>query len=452
MKHTSPLLLILALLASVLVGCQYGFLAGAALFAVLSPMCVLRPIPGRCNAPTMTAAEILLDVIDAFVKKLPMLKYIGADWRPGSLQLDQTYTAHVPTVPSVENVSSGDYSAMTGQNARDLLTDVPVVVNKHKGTKLKWTHLNAIKDNKMEYAKVINLAGYAIAQQVVSDIIAGFTPVNFSQHSLFATADSDVDMLDNICGDLNLAGAYPTGRYGVVSTPIANVLSGDQRLSSALFANQRTGGEGYRRWTNTNGFEEIMEYPDLSNTTGGTQLTGVAVANTGDLFTKANHNLSTGQTVAAASFSAGFTAGTYYVIRASSSTFQLASSYDNAIAGTAVAASADGTGGTITASQTLTGFFGDPRSVTMLGGIPDGMDLPQALGLNINRVNNVEIVTHPELGISMAAVMWEESGKLDINFVPTLVYGMSFGRQTDTGAAGAPGSILDYGGHRLVNA
>lgn len=451
MKHTSPLLLVLAVLASFVVGLAHGPLAGLAVFAVTSPFCVLRPIPGRCNV-TMTSSEILIDVIDAFVKKLPMLKYIGADFRPNTLKLDQTYTAHVPTIPSVEDVSSGDYSAMTGQNARDLLTDVPVTVNKHKGSKLKWSHINAIKDNKMEYDKIISLAGYAIAKQVVSDIIAGFTPVNFSQHSLYATADSDCDMLDNICGDLNTVGAIPMGRYGVVNTSVANVLAGDSRLTSADYAGQRVRGEGYRSWTDVNGFAEIMEYPDLSNTTSGTALTAVTVANTGDLFTKATHNLSTGQTVTAASFSAGFSDGTYYVIRASSSTFQLASSYANALAGTAVAASADGTGGVITPTQTLSGFFGESRSVTLLGGIPDGMDLAGALGINVNRVNSVEVVTHPDLGISMAAIAWEDAGKLDVYFVPTLVYGLAFGRQTATAAAGAPGALMDYGGHRLVSA
>jgi hypothetical protein len=85
MKHTSPLLLVLAVVASILIGCVHGFLAGMAVFAVLSPMCVLRPIPGRCNAPTMTVAEIMLDVIDAFTKQLPMLTFIGEDLRQTSL-------------------------------------------------------------------------------------------------------------------------------------------------------------------------------------------------------------------------------------------------------------------------------------------------------------------------------------------------------------------------------
>lgn len=449
MKHTSPLLLAALVLATFCALFSLGPWAALAVLAIGSPMAVLNPIPGRCNVPTMISAEILIDVIDAFHKWLPMLKYMGTDWRPQTLKLGQTYTAHVASVPTVENITNANYANMTGQTARSLLTDVPVTINKHIGTKLKWAHLAAIQDNKMEYAKVISLAGYALAKSVIDDILTGVTPDNFTQHSNFAVADSDCDMLDNVCGDLNTVGAVPIGRYAIVNTAVANVLAGDSRLTSADYAGQRTRGDGYRRWTDVNGFSEIMEYPDLANTTGGTALTGVTVANTGDLFTKSAHNLATGQTVTAADFSAGFTDGTYYVIRVSATTFQLASSYANAIAGTAVAASADGTGGVITATQTLTAFAGEARAITLLGGIPDGMDLAASLGININRVNSIEIVTHPDLNISMAAIAWEEAGVLDVNWVPTLCYGKSLGKQ---GASGVLGTLCDYGGHRIVSA
>ena len=400
--------------------------------------------------PTLKpSAEILLDVIEALVAKLPMLRHIGADWTNSGLKLNQTYTAHVAGVPSVQTVTNADYSALPEQTARSLLTDVDVLVDKHIAAPLKWKHLNAIQDKKNEYDKVIGNAGYAMAKYIIDDIIAGMTPNNFSNSSNYAVADSDADMLDNITGDLNTQRAMSSGRFGIVSTPVATVLSGDSRLTSADYAGQRVRGEGYRRWADVNGFAEIMEYPDLANTTSGTALTSVSVANTGDLFTKTAHGLATGQTVTAASFSAGFTGGTYYVIRVSADTFQLASSYANAIAGTAVAASADGTGGVITPTQTLTGFFGESRAITMLGGIPDGMDLANTLGINLNRVNSIEIVTHPDLKISMAAIIWEDAGKLDVNWVPTLVYGKSLGRQA---VSNGVGGLLDNAGHRLVSA
>lgn len=448
MKNIRSFAFLIVTLLCTLIATQAGPLTAAALWCVAT-VALAPPVFSPRLCITLTTAEVLLDVIDAFVKKLPFLRYMGNDWRPSTLKLNQTYTAHVPSVPTVESVASGDYSALTGQTARSLLTDVGVTVDEHPAVKLKWQHIDAIKDNKNEYDKVIALAGYALAKHVIDNIIAGMTPTNFSQVSNYAVADSDCDMLDNICGDLNLVGAIPTGRFGIVNTPVATVLAGDSRLTSRDYADQRVRGEGYRRWVDTNGFSEIVEYPDLSNTTSGAALTAVTVANTGDLFTKAAHGLSTGQTVTAASFSAGFSDGTYYVIRVSASTFQLASSHANALAGTAVAASADGTGGVITPTQTLTGFFGESRAITLLGGIPDGMDIAGQLGISLNRVNSIEIVTHPDLGISMAAIAWEEAGKLDVNWVPTFVFGKALGRQA---VANGVGGLMDSGGHRLVSA
>ncbi len=456
MKHTSKILMAALLLVSFCVGLQFavaasplaGILAAAATFALASPMIVLHPQAGRLYV-TLTSTEILMDVIEAFAKRLPILPYIGADWRATPLKLNQTYKAHVPSIPAVEDITNANYGNMTGQTARSLMTDVDVLVDAHKGARIKWQHLYSIQDKKQEYDKIIGLSGYALAKSVIDSIIGKMTTENFSQHSLFAVADSDCDMLDNICGDLNTAGAFPSGRFGVVNTAVANVLAGDSRLTSADYAGQRVRGEGYRRWTDVNGFAEIMEYPDLANTTSGTALTSVTAANSGDLFTKASHGLSTGQTVTAASFSAGFSDGTYYVIRVSANTFQLATSYANAIAGTAAAVSADGTGGVITPTQTLTGFFGDMRAITLLGGVPDGIDTVIPAGINVNRVQTVEVVTHPELGISMAAITWQDAGTGDINWIPTLVFGTRLGRN---GATNAPGSTLDYAGHRLVSA
>lgn len=85
-------------------------------------------------------------------------------------------------------------------------------------------------------------------------------------------------------------------------------------------------------------------------------LSSVTGANAGDLFTKASHGLATGDFVTAASFSAGFTAGFYYVIRTDANTFQLASTMALALAGTAVPITADGTGGVI-AQQTRGGNY-----------------------------------------------------------------------------------------------
>jgi hypothetical protein len=93
---------------------------------------------------------------------------------------------------------------------------------------------------------------------------------------------------------------------------------------------------------------ETVEKRRHSPSIAGTALTSVTCANTGDTFTKSSHGLVTGQAVTVADFSAGIAAGTYYAIRVDANTFKLASSPTNAYAGTAVAVSADGTGGVVT--------------------------------------------------------------------------------------------------------
>lgn len=80
----------------------------------------------------------------------------------------------------------------------------------------------------------------------------------------------------------------------------------------------------------------------------GVALSSVTCTNAGDVLGKTAHGLTTGQRVTAASFSAGLTAGTYYVIRVDADTFQLATTHANAQNGIATAISADGTGGVIT--------------------------------------------------------------------------------------------------------
>ena len=427
-----------------------GQFAAAAMVFCFGTVALARQTPHLCV--TLSSPEVCMDVIDAFKKRVPALNKMGTEFTAKQLKLNQTYTAHIVSVPATEDVTNANYGNLTGQTGRSLLTDVPVVVDKHIACKIKLQHLYNIQDNKVQYDKAIGNMGYSMAKSLLDNIITGFTPNNFSQHSLFTVANSDADMLDDICSDMNLVGADNEGRVMLVNTPVAGILAADSRLTSADYAGQRVRGNGYRRWTDVNGFSEIIEYPDLANTTSGTALTSVTSTASTDLFTKAAHGLVTGQTVTAAGFSAGTGltsgGGTYYVIRVSSSTFQLATSYANAIAGTAYDVSADGTGGTVTATQTLTGFGFEARAIALLSGVPEDFDVVLP-GFTVNKVMNTEYITDPETGLTMAAITWQEAGTGDVYLVFTMVYGKGLGRQSGGAAVGA---LTDYAGHRLVSA
>ena len=45
--------------------------------------------------PTLTSAEILMDVMEAFKKRLPALNRMGTDFRAQSLKLNNSYTAYI---------------------------------------------------------------------------------------------------------------------------------------------------------------------------------------------------------------------------------------------------------------------------------------------------------------------------------------------------------------------
>ena len=395
--------------------------------------------------PTLTSSEILLDVLQSFKRQIPALNRMGTDFRTNSLKKDQTYTAHIPTMPSVDDVTT-TYNT-TGQDARGLLVDVPVVVNRHKAVKLKWSHFDAIKDQKNRYEQVIANAGFALAEAVILDLLAGVTAANFSQSSTFATADCDVDMLTNVTGDLNTQKALNSGRVMLVNTDVANTLAGDPRLTSKEFAAQGVGGEGNRRWVNTNGFAEITEYSGMP-LNNGTALNITGVASTDVITTASAHGFAVGDTVTIPTISggSGITASAttrYYVATVpSATTLTLVTA-----SSVAVNFTTDISSGTIQKFENVVAFGFDMRAFTLLAGIPDDFDQQFLTALNIPRVMGFEAVTDPDTGLTMAAVSWQDTGTGALIWAPTLVWGSALGRQGYTNAAGAK---CDYAGHRVI--
>ncbi len=397
--------------------------------------------------PTLSVSEITNDVLQAFKKRVPALNRMGTNFNVGSLKLNKTYYSHIPTLPSVDDVSTT--YATTGQTARSLLVDVPVVVNKHKAVLLTQSHFDSIKDDKNKYDDCIRNAGYALAKAFIDDILTGVTSQNFSQSSTYAASDCDVDMLTAVTTALNTQGAANTGRQMLINSTAAGYLSIDSRMNSRDFLGKDVTGEGYRRWDNAYGFESIIEYPDLP-TNNGTALTSVTAEADDDLFTKAAHGLVTGQRVVLTAMTSvvGVTVGVaYYVIAVSSSTFKLASTRALAVAGTGLDITTDGTAGTITPTENLAAFAFDPRAIAIVAGIPD--DFNSEFFGNIPRTMGFDPVTDPETGLSMAGVSWQDVGTGKLNLAVTFVWGKSLGTQSGATAAGG---ICDYAGHRIITA
>lgn len=444
MLHRIAILAVLA--ATALVAVVQGPIA-AALTAFIGGY-MLTPLSQMTSqlCVTLNATQILTLAIQAFRKRVPALQMMGTDFTGMALRKDQAAIARIRTLPTASTYSAGSGGYKNGaQSARGLLTDVPLTIDQWATCPIKMEHIYAIADAINDYQGSVGDAGYVLGKQIVDYALGLVDSTRFSQGSVIATADFDVDALVAI-GEAMNGKTESNERFLLVNSGVASVLAVDQRLINSQWFGEKQGGETIRVWRNAFGFREIREYVDLPTNTG-TALTSVSVANSGDLFTKAAHGLKTGQRVYATDFSAGFTAGYYYVIYASSSTFQLASTRANALAGTAVAASADGTGGVVTPKENMSAFAFERRAFAVMAGAPAPVTAELASQFGIPLSTIIEAMYDAETQTAMGMAKWQEEGTGDLYVCPTVLYGAKVGGDVAATAGVTAGAGLDYAGH-----
>lgn len=400
---------------------------------------------------TLTSQEILGDVMAAFAKWFPALNRMGTDFRPSALKLNQTYTAHIPTLPVAAAYDATTGYANGAQTGRSLLVDVDILVDQHKHVPLQFKHLDAIKDQKNRYEECIGNTGYVLAKTVIDDALAKCDSRRFTQETTFATADCDFEMLNDVTEKMNSKGALPTGRVLLVNSAVASTLAADARISSRDYSGQQPGGDGYRVFRNVGGFAEIIEYPDLPSNNGSTfNITGVA--STDVITTDAAHGLAVGDivTIPTVTGGSGITASatTRYRVASVPSTTTLTLTVVST--GSALNFTTDISGGTLKKTENLVAFGFDQRAMALLAGVPE--DFAQsglAAGLGIQQIMAMQSMVDPLTGLAMAGVSWQAVGTGDLFYSPTLVWGWALGRQS---AANAAGSKCDYGGIRVISA
>ena len=387
--------------------------------------------------PVLTSTEILSDVIRSFKKSIPLALNFSKNFQSSGIRRGKSYLGHVATLPTAENVTTT--YAVTGNDARNLLTDVSVTVSNRVGARLLMKNIDLIADDKNAYDEIIAGAGYAVGKAFTDDLLATAVSQNFSNALTFAAADSDVDMLIAATAQLNNQGAARMGRSMVVNSAVANALAADTRLTSRDFAGQQQGEDGYRSWRGTNGFSLIQEYPDMPSG-NGTAITGAAITASTDVYAKTAHGLVTGQRVVLTSLTGGtgLSAGTaYFFSRTSADAGFLCSTLANAIAGTAINVTADASSVVLTPTENVSAFATDASGIVFVAG-PEDHGAQDAImqTLGIPSILAFDSVRDPESGITMSAVKFQDPNTGDLTFMPVLLWGKVAGRQGGTNAIG----------------
>lgn len=399
---------------------------------------------------TLSAGLILQLTLKAYKTRFPMIFQMGLDLRGAAapLKLNTTYTAHIRSLPSSAAyvAGSGGYKA-GATSARTLLTDVPILVDKHRHVPLLWDHLNLIKDHKETFEGALADAGYVLGKEEVDSVLTKAARNSSFTNTITETvANSDRDTLAAACEAMNTNHASPFGRIGICSSSFMTSIYGDAEVASRDYYGMLTGASALRVLRNIEGFEAIYEYPDFP-TNAATQ---TFTAATTDLCTATGHGLKTGDKVRVSNSGGGLPTGlsaatTYYVIYVDADTFKLATTDALAVAGTPIDITGAGTG-----THSIVGFdntscvFFTRESIAVLQGVPQGTSEGLA-ALGIPPSMKMDVMTEPESGLTQMLVAWQEQGTADLYVSPTAIWGSALGRQS-----GAADSLTDRGALRVI--
>lgn len=222
---------------------------------------------------TLSATEILQDTLDAFKAMVPMLSAFSTDFSAAPTRLNDTITAHISGLPSVQDYDATSGYELNNVEADSLLTDVSVALNRHKHVPVRVKYLTQLASRKNLYAEAIKNQAYVLGKSVVDYALTLVTDANVTNETVESTANTSYETLEKVRTALNTQDASQIGRFGIVSSAFAQAIQTDSRVGSGDYYGQLNGATGYRNFRGISGFENLWEYPDMP--TNSINLAGV---------------------------------------------------------------------------------------------------------------------------------------------------------------------------------
>jgi hypothetical protein len=391
---------------------------------------------------TTQSDRLLQATMDSFKIRFPFLTSITTQFENQPRKLGQTVTARVRKLATTQDYDATDGYQANATSSTSMFEDVPVTLDTHKHVPVKIDHIDAIT-SEIDLTRAADEIAYPLGKTICDKLFSTIKGSTFSQSSAYSEANSDVDALVNMQGDMNTIGARDIGRFGIVNTAVAASLGEDSRVQSRDYFGQLNANSAYRRVSGIAGFENVWEYPGLATNNLAT-VTFTAVAATEVCTTATAHGLSIGDRVRVSSTTtlpAGLSAATdYYVLTVPSTTTLTVSASDG---GSVINITDTGTGThSMVGYENLTGWFGTEEGLILVAAPPED----QANEL-LNQVTMSNVLTDSDTGLTMVMYGWAEPKTRDTYYTIATLYGVAAGRQ-----AGTAGTICDYAGHRLVTA
>lgn len=432
MKSIRPLfaLLLFALVAAV------GFVHGAGVASVCllaGSAALLAPAEtaGQLLTVTLTPALLLQQTIRQVFVRHPAMGFFAGDFTTERVKKGQTVTGKIRIRPTVAQYDADQGGYKNGaQDTRDLLVDVPFVMDQHAHITLKLSHLDALTDSMMKMDEHIQDSASVLGAAMVRYALGKVHSRSFSNDTIYTAANSNKDALNAVRKAMNLRGVGEP-RFGIVNSDVAEALEGDARITNRYDNNSKeTDIRSTMRLRGVAGFQEIVEDPALDDLTAADTLTITGEADTEVITTSEAHGLAVNDRVQIA----GLTGGTgieagYFFVKTAPSTTTLTLS---ATRGGAVAAfSTDITDGTLKQAENLSGFFFGRGAVAIKTALPaDSLEAARAIGIPVPASS--EVVMDPDSGLAMLLYKWFEPGTMDAYVTATCLYGATAGALADS--------------------
>jgi len=219
---------------------------------------------------TLNAALVTLRVMGFLRKQLPALNTFSTNFKSEAVnpKLNQQVIARVVTVPTVS-----EYHATNGYVAgQPASVDVPVTITKHKHVTLEFGVEDLSSTDRDLIGEQAAPAAYALGKDLVDAAVGLITPANFATEVVETLANTQRSTLGKLRTQLNLQGAGPMGRGGLLNSTAFEYLTDDAKIVSQEYNpgfqqdNKPTG-----ELLGIKGFERVAEYVDLptaNNLTG----------------------------------------------------------------------------------------------------------------------------------------------------------------------------------------
>jgi phage I-like protein len=189
---------------------------------------ILGPIIASNNLGTVYGDLVTQRSLSLLKLSFPELGVISTDFSDAAAQFGQTVVSRVKSIPATSNYVAG--TGYTTANA--VTTDVPVIINAHKGVEISFNANELASTSRDVFGEQVEGAHYSLGKAFVDVIYAVITTANFTNETVSAVGDFNRTKVQLLRKALNTRGVQKIGRFLLLNPDFADKLGNDASLVS----------------------------------------------------------------------------------------------------------------------------------------------------------------------------------------------------------------------------